>query len=108
MFSLEGLRGDSGVARSRMFAPEMGVVEDAATGSAAGPFGVYLLRHGRIHADELGETRLRIVQGVEMGRASRLDVAIQASGDVVRDVRVGGEAVVVAEGEVMLTDGDAA
>jgi len=108
VFSLARLSAEPGVARSRMFAPGMGVVEDAATGSAAGPFGVYLQRHGRIQADELGESRLRILQGVEMGRTSRLDVAIQASGDMVRDVRVGGESVVVAEGEVMLPDAGAA
>jgi trans-2,3-dihydro-3-hydroxyanthranilate isomerase len=104
VFSLERLGGESGEARSRMFAPLMGIAEDAATGSAAGPFGVYLLRHSLIQADALGDARLRILQGVEMGRSSRLDVALQANGDMVRDVRVGGESVVVAEGEVMLPD----
>jgi trans-2,3-dihydro-3-hydroxyanthranilate isomerase len=108
LFSLERLVDRAGEARSRMFAPEMGIVEDAATGSAAGPFGVYLLRHGRIAADELGEARLRILQGVEMGRTSRLEVAITGSADAVRDVRVGGESVVVAEGELLLPDGPTA
>jgi len=49
-----------------MFAPEMGVVEDAATGSAAGPLGAYLVRHKRVRADGDGETRIRIEQGVEI------------------------------------------
>ncbi|PYU02869.1 MAG: hypothetical protein DMG33_17995, partial [Acidobacteria bacterium] len=40
--------------------------EDAATGSAAGSCGAYLMRHGRLAA---GRT-LRILQGVEMGRPS--------------------------------------
>ncbi len=104
VFTLERLRDASGVARSRMFAPIMGVAEDAATGSAAGPFGVYLLRNGQTAADEFGESRLRIMQGVEMGRASRIEVSIQASGDAVQDVRVGGASVVVAEGELLLPD----
>ena len=104
LFSLERLNGGAGEARSRMFAPEMGIVEDAATGSAAGPFGVYLLRHGYIVADSFGESRLRILQGVEMGRTSRLEVAILGGSDAVRDVRVGGESVIIAEGELLLPD----
>jgi trans-2,3-dihydro-3-hydroxyanthranilate isomerase len=91
-------------ARTRMFAPTMGVTEDAATGSAAGPFGVYLLRHGRLTPNGDGGARLRVEQGVEMGRPSRIEVAIEGSGDAVRDVRVGGEAVVVAESELILPD----
>ncbi|HLZ24052.1 MAG TPA: PhzF family phenazine biosynthesis protein [Ktedonobacterales bacterium] len=89
-------------ARSRMFAPGMGVVEDAATGSAAGPLGVYLLRHGRLTPDSDGESRLRVEQGVEMKRPSRIEVAIEGSAEAVRDVRVGGEAIVVAEAELIL------
>jgi trans-2,3-dihydro-3-hydroxyanthranilate isomerase len=89
-------------ARARMFAPEMGIVEDAATGSAAGPLGVYLLRHGHLSPDQDAEARLRIEQGVEMGRPSRIEVAITGSAEDVRDVRVGGEAVIVAEGTLML------
>ena len=93
-------------ARARMFAPTFGVPEDAATGSAAGPFGVYLLRHGKVVPDADGEARLRVEQGVEMKRPSRIEVAIGAGGDnkTVRDVRVGGSAVVVADAELMLPD----
>src|SRR3954470_7837081 len=55
-------------ARARSFAgPEIG--EDPATGAAAGP----LMAHA---ADRLGVERLDIVQGVEMGRASLLRVAV--------------------------------
>lgn len=103
LFTLETGTGGVG-ARSRMFAPDMGITEDAATGSAAGPFGVYLLRHGKLSPDAHGEARLRVEQGVEMKRPSRIEVAIEGSGDAVRDVRVGGEAVVVAEAELILPD----
>src|SRR5262249_12611870 len=102
LFTLERLPSGEGEARARMFAPALGIAEDAATGVAAGPLGVYLLRHGNIRPDELGETRLRILQGVEMGRPSRLEVAVSGSAKAVRDVRVGGESVVVAEGELLL------
>ena len=36
---------DKATVYSRMFAPDMGVVEDPATGSASGPLGCYLVRH---------------------------------------------------------------
>lgn len=98
-FALEG----SDQVRSRMFAPDMGIAEDAATGSAAGPLGGYLLRHRRLQADAAGTARLRITQGVEMGRPSRLDVAIDVASDgTPRDVRVGGSSVLIAEGELLL------
>jgi trans-2,3-dihydro-3-hydroxyanthranilate isomerase len=105
LFTLEGTSA-APEARTRMFAPGMGIVEDAATGAAAGPFGVYLLRHGHLAPDQQAEARLRIEQGVEMGRPSRIEVAITGSADDVRDVRVGGEAVVVAEGTLMLPSPD--
>ena len=103
LFTRDGL--PAGVtARSRMFAPEVSIAEDAATGSAAGPFGVYLLRHGRLAPDEHEETRLRIEQGVEMGRPSVLHVALHGPAAAVRDVRVGGEAVLMARGELLLPE----
>jgi trans-2,3-dihydro-3-hydroxyanthranilate isomerase len=86
----------------RMFAPSMGITEDPATGSAAGPLGVYLLRHGYIQPDETGVAQTRVEQGVEMGRPSVLSVAIASTADGVQDVRVGGEAVLVAEGNLLL------
>lgn len=93
--------GDAAPFSARMFAGGMGVVEDAATGSAAGPFGVYLLLHGLI-AEEDGVATATIMQGEKMGRPSRLKVAITREGDVVTRVRVGGAAVVTAEGEFRL------
>jgi trans-2,3-dihydro-3-hydroxyanthranilate isomerase len=87
----------------RMFAPSMGITEDPATGSAAGPLGVYLLRHGHIHPDETGVAQVRVEQGVEMGRPSLLSVAIAGTPESVQEVRVGGEAVLVAEGHLLLS-----
>ncbi|MGO8951033.1 MAG: PhzF family phenazine biosynthesis protein [Ktedonobacterales bacterium] len=94
--------------RSRMFAPTPGNNEDAATGAAAGPFAAYLLRHSRIRADRDGDARLHVVQGVEMGRPSLIKVGLTCeSGTVgeigkVVDVRIGGEAIFVAEGNIIL------
>jgi trans-2,3-dihydro-3-hydroxyanthranilate isomerase len=101
LFTLD--RAESGAdIRGRMFAPAMGIGEDPATGSAAGPLGVYLLRHGRLTPDETGQTRARLEQGIEMGRPSTLDIAITGSAENIEDVRVGGASVLVAEGELLL------
>ena len=85
---------------SRMFAPELGIVEDPATGSASGPLGCYLVRHGLVR----GEAARRIVslQGVAMGRASRMHIDIEGDAPAISRVRVGGEAVLAGRGELLL------
>jgi len=84
--------------KARMFAPGDGVPEDPATGSAAGPLAVHLARHGRIaFGDEI-----EIVQGVEIGRPSRLYALAEGSPERIERVEVGGSAVVVARGEFRL------
>jgi trans-2,3-dihydro-3-hydroxyanthranilate isomerase len=84
--------------KTRMFGPALGVAEDPATGSAAGPLAVHLARHGRI---EFG-TEIEIEQGVEIGRRSILRA--RATGDLehIERVVVGGSAVIVARGEYLL------
>jgi len=69
--------------------------EDAATGSAAGSLGAYLHKHGRFAA---GRT-LHIAQGVEMGRASQIEVEVSQSGKKLTP-RVSGAAVQVFEGVI--------
>ncbi|MBN1606726.1 MAG: PhzF family phenazine biosynthesis protein [Polyangiaceae bacterium] len=84
--------------KTRMFAPSLGVAEDPATGSAAGPLAVHLARLGRI---AWGDT-IEIEQGAEIGRPSRLLARAEGAGERVRRVEVGGAAVVVARGEFHL------
>ena len=84
--------------KTRMFAPGGGVPEDPATGSAAGPLALHLVRHGRIaFGDEI-----EISQGAEIGRPSTLFARVDGSADTVERVEVGGSAVVVARGEFRL------
>ncbi len=91
--------GDDGAtAYSRMFAPGLGVAEDPATGAASGPLGCYLVRHGFVAPEKAGE--ILSVQGVRMGRPSRVYIAIGMEGGRITDVRVGGTAVVVGEGRL--------
>ena len=82
--------------RTRMFSPAYGVVEDAATGSAAGPLAIHLARHGFA---EFGQ-EIEITQGVEMGRPSVMRATAQGVGESVSSVHVGGHAVLVAEGTI--------
>ncbi|MCB1057526.1 MAG: PhzF family phenazine biosynthesis protein [Acidobacteria bacterium] len=84
----------------RMFAPTLGVLEDPATGSANGPLGCYLVRHGLAG----GGDPLRLVseQGFEMGRPSLLEIEIHGGPHEIRRVRVGGDCVHVGRGELEL------
>ena len=69
--------------------------EDAATGSAAGSLGVYLVKHGLVGP---GHT-LHVSQGVEMGRPSEIEVEVSQNGKKLTP-RVSGAAVKVFEGVI--------
>ena len=89
--------GDGGAsAYSRMFAPELGVAEDPATGIASGPLGSYLVRHQVVARESAGA--LLSLQGVKMGRPSHVHISIGVDGDAIASVRVGGESVLAGEG----------
>jgi len=80
--------------RTRMFSPAYGVAEDAATGSAAGPLAVHLIRHGLLRPGE----EIEIRQGVEMGRPSTMYAVARGTRDTIDEVEAAGSAVVVARG----------
>ena len=82
--------------KTRMFAPALGVPEDAATGSAAGPLVCHVCRHGLVPWG----TEIEISQGVEIGRPARLVARAEGSERGIERVEVGGSAVVVARGEL--------
>lgn len=87
---------DETALRVRMFAPLAGTLEDPATGSAATPLGALLLSH------DGGERRCyTITQGVEMGRASLLNVVAFRAADGIR-ATVRGRCVPVLRGEAQL------
>lgn len=90
--------GTGSAVRVRMFAPGIGVVEDPATGSAAGPLAVHLCRHGRVGFGE----EITITQGVEIGRPSTLLACAHGSADALQRVAVRGAAVLVARGHYLL------
>jgi trans-2,3-dihydro-3-hydroxyanthranilate isomerase len=86
-------------AYSRMFAPEHGVVEDPATGSATGPLAAFMMRHGLVGSAD--GTRFTNEQGVKMKRRSLLHVLVNGTNGS-HGIEVGGHAVLVARGELFL------
>jgi trans-2,3-dihydro-3-hydroxyanthranilate isomerase len=99
MFSVDPA-GSTETVYSRMFAPEFGIVEDPATGSASGPLGCYLVHHGVIAGE--AATKMVSLQGAAMGRASRIHISIEGDRRAISRVRVGGEAVLVGQGELLV------
>jgi trans-2,3-dihydro-3-hydroxyanthranilate isomerase len=90
--------GAEGRFKTRMFAPVLGVPEDPATGSAAGPLALHLARHGWVAYGE----QIEIRQGAEVRRPSLLHARVEGSRDQVERIVVGGAAVIVARGEYRL------
>lgn len=88
--------GESGKAFSRGMLP-WELYEDAATGSAAGALGAYLVKHGRLSPAHT----LNILQGEEMGRPSHIEVEVTQTGKKLVP-RVSGAAVKVFEGTVRI------
>lgn len=84
---------------ARMFVPGNPSYEDPATGSAAAAFSGAIM-----HFDALreGQTRLWIEQGAEMGRPSRIRLEMDVEGGRMTSARIGGHAVKVAEGLLLL------
>jgi trans-2,3-dihydro-3-hydroxyanthranilate isomerase len=87
--------GNGASIRARMFAPAMGIVEDPASGAAVAALAGYL---AATRPPGNGTLRWVVDQGSEMGRPSRLHVECDREGDRITAVRVGGSAVMVAEG----------
>jgi trans-2,3-dihydro-3-hydroxyanthranilate isomerase len=87
---------DRATVYSRMFAPDLGVSEDPATGIASGPLGCYLVTHQMVAPAAAGA--MMSLQGVKMGRPSHVHISIGTNDGQITSVRVGGEAVLAGEG----------
>jgi trans-2,3-dihydro-3-hydroxyanthranilate isomerase len=81
--------------RARMYGPGLGIAEDPATGSAVACLAGALADHDGL-AD--GTHEFVIEQGVEMGRASCIELQVMIEGGKLAGAEIGGAAVVVAEG----------
>jgi trans-2,3-dihydro-3-hydroxyanthranilate isomerase len=87
--------GDGATVYSRMIG---GTFEDPATGSASGPLGSYLVRHGLV--TPAAAQTIVSAQGVKMGRPSRVHIRIDGTAQEITRVRVGGSSVLVGEGRL--------
>lgn len=92
LYSLDTDEGDS-AAYARFFNPTMGIVEDPATGTAAGPLVAKLVAEGRVAPG----VPAAVEQGHGLGRPSR--ILITVDGD---DVRISGAGLIVADGTVLV------
>lgn len=102
LFTRETMDGGDSQVHTRMFAPEFGIVEDPATGSAAGAIGGYLLHHGLLADKQDNAHRFTIEQGDFIERPSRIAVEVIGTKGNVEKVRIGGQSVVVAKGEMFI------
>jgi trans-2,3-dihydro-3-hydroxyanthranilate isomerase len=86
-------------AYARMFAPEYGIAEDPATGSAAGPLAAFMMRHGLI--SRASGTRFVSEQGTKMGRRSLLHIQVNGE-DGGQSIEVGGHVTPLIEARMRL------
>jgi trans-2,3-dihydro-3-hydroxyanthranilate isomerase len=86
-------------AYSRMFAPQHGVAEDPATGSATGPLAAFMMKHNLARRED--GTRLVSEQGTKMGRRSLLHVLVRGTAGC-DGIEVGGAVTHVASGSLHL------
>jgi trans-2,3-dihydro-3-hydroxyanthranilate isomerase len=99
MFAVDG----PGKLYSRMFAPHLlGIGEDAATGSAAGPLGAFAVRYGLV--PRAANVSLINEQGTKMGRQSflHIELAYGSDRDIPTEIEVGGSVVPIVSGELSL------
>lgn len=82
----------------RNFAPLYGIDEESATGTSNGALISYMYKYGVINKDKMDD--LVIKQGYSMGTPSQIYGKLNADGEVIDRVRIGGKAVIT--GEVLI------
>ena len=75
----------------------LGLVEDIATGSAAGPVGAYLVKNGFEKFDD----EIILKQGNFLGRPSELKIRVSSISNEINDVYVEGDVCKIAVGELL-------
>jgi len=96
LFCLGGISPNADT-HARHFAPEAGISEDPFTGSASGGMGAYIVRHGILPG-----LRFHIEQGHLCGRPGEGDVEVVGPREDIATVKVGGPAITVMRGELIL------
>ena len=99
LYTLDTL-DEHATAYARFFNPAMGIWEDPATGTAAGPLAALLVADGAVDAGTTGDTVVVIEQGHAMQRPSTIVVTVSGT-----RVRISGSGLVVARGTLALSGG---
>lgn len=102
VFTTETVERDSKV-HSRFFAPNDGINEDPVTGSSHGPLAEILYENGLIKPLD-GRCVFQGEQGDGIGRKGRVMVELDVDDEKPVSVKIGGRAVTVFEGELLLND----
>ncbi len=92
------LTGRGANVHARLFAPTLAVIEDPATGSAAGALGGYLARILKFPM----KLNLLIEQGIEIKRPSLMSVHVNSERGTIEEVTVSGKVVPVGQGSITL------
>ncbi|MBI4549207.1 MAG: PhzF family phenazine biosynthesis protein, partial [Ignavibacteriae bacterium] len=102
LFTTETIDRES-VVHSRFFAPNIGINEDPVTGSAHGPLAVFLYELGILDIKN-GRCIFQGEQGDAIGRRGRVSVELCVDDGKPVSVKIGGNAVTVLEGEMVLRE----
>lgn len=73
-----------------------GIIEDIATGSAAGPVAAYLVKHKLKNYNEV----MTINQGRFLNRASQINVIVYGNNNIITNIDVIGSSTIVGRGEI--------
>jgi trans-2,3-dihydro-3-hydroxyanthranilate isomerase len=96
LYTRETKGADSAV-HARMFAPQFGIIEDPATGSAAAAFAGVAQE---FEAPEDGVHTITIEQGFEMGRPSLIHLTMDIAAGKLIGGEIGGSSVIVSQGTI--------
>lgn len=92
---------DGILTHGRMFAPAIGIPEDPVTGNANGPLGAYIVRHKLI--SHITDTfKFKAKQGEAISRPGIVEVEVQVKDENPAKVKIGGNAVIVFESEIII------
>ena len=92
--------GSDGATSYSRLVPPPGIIEDPASGSAAGPAGCFMVRYGFVTAEKAAS--IVNAQGVLVKRPSRIHIKLASANGEITQVKVGGASVVVGEGTASL------
>lgn len=100
VFTLESQNSEI-LTHTRMFAPELGLLEDPVTGMAQGPLGAYLIQH-RLVTPKTNPFTFLSQQGEAMDRTGHVKISVHYNDNKPTQVSISGRATIVLKGTLNL------